>query len=167
VSGRNRGQSIGTAAATFGAAALRALPWLLLAVLLLLLGWRSAGWLWRLWPVPAPAVGLVEANSPVASSVARHWFGVAPPPAPAPTGLPVAAPSASNVKLLGVIAGGPRPAAILKIDNTSYEALVGEEFADGWRLLAVEPDAVRLLRSGREMRIVLVVPDAAMTTRKP
>jgi hypothetical protein len=156
------------AAAALAGAVLRPLPQLLLLALLVIASWRTAGWIWQLWPLPEPAAAFSERGDQMSSALGRHWFGIA---APATLKTAIAAdpirPAAEAVKLLGVIAGGPRPAALLRIDSTNFEALLGEEFADGWRLRAIEPDAVLLVHDGREMRIVMAPPVPAAQAKKP
>lgn len=161
-------QKIPAAAAALAGSLLRPLPQLVLLVLLVVVGWRAGTWLWRLWPPPAPVAMPVERGERLASALGRHWFGIAPAGTSVAAGEATAAamPSAA-VKLLGVIAGGPRPAALLRLDNANFEALLGEEFADGWRLQAIESDAVVLVHDGREMRIVMAAPTATASAAPP
>lgn len=161
-------QKIQGRAAALGGALLRPLPQLALLALLVVGSWRAADWLWQLWPLPEPVAALSERGDRLSSVLGRHWFGLAAPAVK--SGAPAEAagsPVAGAVKLLGVIAGGPRPAALLRIDNTNFEALLDEEFADGWRLRAIEPDAVVLVHDGREMRIVMAPPVPGAPARKP
>lgn len=156
------------AAAALAGALLRPLPQLLFLALLVVAGWRTGDWLWRLWPLPEPVAAVSERGGQLSAVLARHWFGIAAPTAAQNSAAadPVR-PAAAAVKLLGVIAGGPRPVALLRIDNTAFEALAGEEFADGWQLRAIEPDAVLLVHDGRELRVVMSPSVPAAPEKKP
>lgn len=53
-------------------------------------------------------------------------------------------------RLVGVIAGGARPLAMLQVDGVSVSLRTGEQ-ARGWTLVSVEPGQV-LLKNGEQMR---------------
>ncbi|OGR40256.1 MAG: hypothetical protein A2051_08925 [Desulfovibrionales bacterium GWA2_65_9] len=57
-------------------------------------------------------------------------------------------------RLVGVIAGGERPLAMLQVDGASVSLRLGEE-ARGWTLVSVDPGQV-LLQSGAERRRLLL-----------
>ena len=57
-------------------------------------------------------------------------------------------------RLVGVIAGGERPLAMLQVDGASVSLRIGEA-ARGWTLVSVEPGQV-LLQNGAEQRRVML-----------
>ncbi|MBU1594061.1 MAG: hypothetical protein KKA55_00830, partial [Proteobacteria bacterium] len=73
----------------------------------------------------------------------------APAPAPAAPGLGI-----EGFRLVGVIAGGERPLAMLQVDGEAASLRPGEQVR-GWTLVAVEPGQV-LLRQGNALRRVVL-----------
>ncbi len=100
---------------------------------------------------PAPALSAVVPAAPAAKALAP-----ATPPRPtAPAAAAPAVPAAPGLgiegfRLLGVIAGGERPLAMLQVDAASVSLRPGEQVR-GWTLVSVEPSQV-LLRRGQELR---------------
>jgi hypothetical protein len=96
-------------------------------------------------PLSAAAAGTTPAQTAHALAP-RH---VSPAPAPAaPAAAP--APSLAGMRLVGVIAGGEKPLAMLNVDGQALSLKVGDTVR-GWTLSAVEPGQV-VLRSGEHVR---------------
>ncbi len=99
----------------------------------------------------------VQAASPAAKALASQ---ASPPKAKAPDQADAPAVQAAprlglqGFRLVGVIAGGERPLAMLQVDGASVSLRLGEE-ARGWTLVSVEPGQV-LLQSGAERRRLLL-----------
>lgn len=128
----------------------------LVLALVLLLAWRIAGWVWY-FAAPAPNPSAPDLRSVInVANVARFpWFGVLTP-------IPVEAP-ASDIRLIGLFAGGSRPTALLAIGNqNSLAAVLGESFAPGMKLISVAGDHVVVQRNGRNEKIVLAGAGAAV-----
>lgn len=135
-----------------------ALPWLLVLAVAAGGGWRAAGWAWRLIPDPTAAEArAAAADGQVQGAVARHWFGEAALPAAGGEAAPVAAkaPPPADVLLLGVIAGGRRPLAMLQVGKDRHEVVAGESFADGLVLREVGAEHAIVERQGRPFRVDL------------
>ena len=161
MSGRHVLQKIEATAA----ASLRSIPWLLLALLLTGLAWRSAEWVWRLWPLPDVPARLLERGESLSLVQARHWFGPLPSLAPPPKeAAELSAAKASHFKLLGVIAGGTHPIALLKTDKESFEVMLGERFGDGYVLHSLTADYALLLRNDQKEKVPLSLPEAPAAT---
>jgi len=96
-------------------------------------------------PLSAPAAGATPAQSAHAPAP-RHAPAapVSAAPAPAP------APSLAGMRLVGVIAGGEKPLAMLNVDGQALSLKVGDTVR-GWTLSAVEPGQV-VLKSGEHVR---------------
>jgi hypothetical protein len=71
-------------------------------------------------------------------------------PEPAKPAQKPAATGLEGFRLVGVIAGGERPMAMLQIDGAALSLAPGQQ-ARGWTLQSVEPDQV-VLRPGQEVR---------------
>lgn len=92
-------------------------------------------------PVPQPRPAVPTAAAPVAQPVA--------PTAP---GLGI-----EGFRLVGVIAGGEQPLAMLQVDGAAVSLRPGDQVR-GWTLVSVEPGQV-LLRQGTALRrVVLAAP---------
>ncbi|MDO9082185.1 MAG: hypothetical protein Q7U56_02750, partial [Humidesulfovibrio sp.] len=92
-------------------------------------------------PVPQPRPSVPTAAAPVAQPVA--------PTAP---GLGI-----EGFRLVGVIAGGEQPLAMLQVDGAAVSLRPGDQVR-GWTLVSVEPGQV-LLRQGTALRrVVLAAP---------
>jgi hypothetical protein len=146
------------------AAVLRRLPALAALALVLVLGWRVAGWAWVLVPdSPPPAVADAVPAAPDAA-LARHWFGVAA----AEANVPVAGqagnvpplPAAGPIALRGLIAGGAQPLAILDVSGTAWQVQVGERFAERYMLVEIGRDGLVIDDNGQ--RRVLQLPVASL-----
>lgn len=97
-------------------------------------------------PAPAakaPASAVVPVNGPPAQQPRPAAAPV--PAAPAQPGLGI-----EGFRLVGVIAGGERPLAMLQVDGASVSLRPGEQVR-GWTLVTVEPGQV-LLKSGERLR---------------
>jgi hypothetical protein len=96
-------------------------------------------------PLSAPAAGATPAQTAHAPAP-RHAPAapVSAAPAPAP------APSLAGMRLVGVIAGGEKPLAMLNVDGQALSLKVGDTVR-GWTLSAVEPGQV-VLKSGEHVR---------------
>lgn len=128
----------------------------LVVLLVIALGWRGASWVWRILApdVPVATVDKRVAANPV-QVAARPWFrdGVV-----ANTQLPNAQPVASGLRLVGILAGGKHPAAIIATGSGAPQAFVqGEIISDGSRLQKVAADHVIVLHSGIAERLDLPV----------
>jgi type II secretory pathway component PulC len=150
-----------------------ALPWLLVGTLVVVGAWRAADWGWRLAPDPAAGGRQPTASDSAQAAALRGWFGtaaeaeaVAAAVVASPTAASVvSAAPANDVRLLGVIAGGRRPLAMLEIARTPYEVQPGETFADGLVLRQVGREHVIVERQGRSFRIDLpTAPGAGGST---
>lgn len=146
---------------TVAASLLSRLPALLMLVLLAAGAWQLAFWGWLFVPTPTPdARPLVFSDGPQVI-VARHWFGEVPAVILKRSGAaeaPTARVGSDDLKLLGAIAGGRRPAAVLLIGSKKFEVLLGEEFADGLRLKSVATDSVVVERQGSDVVVSLSAP---------
>jgi type II secretory pathway component PulC len=153
---------------TLAARAVGALPAIVTLGLLLVLAWRLAVWFWVLVPAPASTAAPVKVVEGGSAAVSRHWFGeaVLATTGPAATGnvAPPAASTAPEFRLLGVISGGRKSAAMIAVGKTTHDVLVGETFADGVRLQAVAADHVMLEKQGRAIRVDLPVATPAGPT---
>lgn len=74
----------------------------------------------------------------------------APKPDVPKTPAPSPAPSLAGIRLVGVIAGGDKPLAMLSVDGAALSLGLGATVR-GWTLIAVEPGQV-VLRSGEHVR---------------
>lgn len=146
------------------AALIQALPWLLFISAVGIGAWRTAGWVWRLSPHPEAPARFVELRNQPALSTNRHWFGASVTPAKTETAeTPISVKSTSTItdlQLLGVIAGGPEPAALFKKGKDTFEITVGEEFANDLTLKSIGPGAVILLRDGQEETLTMKTLEA-------
>lgn len=107
-------------------------------------------------PAEPPAT---RAPAPASRPTAAPASGAAPAPRPpaAPAAAPAPAPSLAGVQLVGVIAGGERPLAMLKVDGASQSLGLGGQVR-GWTLMAVEPGQVVLRHGERVQRLALGAP---------
>lgn len=122
----------------------------------------------RIQPPGPPAQSSVQPSVPASTPASGQGAQPAPQPAtqadappaqpsvprPAPQAVqpaqPAAAPSLSGIRLVGVIAGGTKPLAMLSVDGQAVSLEVGGQVR-GWTLQSVEPGLV-VLRSGEHVR---------------
>lgn len=138
----------------------RALPGLLALVLLLVLCWRAAFWTWQLLPLAPPSVPLATLQATLAAALSRQWFGVSAVPSAVAAGeVAVAASSGGealgNLRLLGIIAGGKLPLALLQHDAKTIELRAGEEFGGRYTLREIARDHVVVDVGGRSQVLSL------------
>lgn len=135
--------------------AVRNLGRVLVLVLLLVLAWRAAGWIWHFAaPRPQPSVPDLRSVVNVANVARFPWFGAM---APSLVEAPV-----SDIRLIGLFAGGSRPAALLAISGQNAVAVAaGESPAPGLKLLTVADDHVIVQRNGASEKILLTGTTAA------
>lgn len=140
---------------------LRRLPALATLALVLLLGWRLAGWLWVLLPSNPPPVVADAVPAVPDAALSRHWFGLAPAvvaePATSATTAPLVASGAISLK--GLIAGGAKPLALLDVAGTPWQVQVGERFADRYTLVEVSRDGLVIDDGGQRRVLRLPVAD--------
>lgn len=127
---------------------------LMAVILAAAFGWRAATWAWRaMTPASAVAVPGLRAEVNPAKIAERAWFGAVAAAIQAP---PAAASAASGLRLVGIVAGGTRPAAIVGAGGTAPKAFIqGETITDGITLQTVAVDHVVVLRSGVAERLEL------------
>lgn len=108
-----------------------------------------------------PAAQAQAVPGPASSPAAKALASPASPPKPkAPDQADAPAVQAAprlglqGFRLVGVIAGGERPLAMLQVDGASVSLRIGEA-ARGWTLVSVEPGQV-LLQSGAEQRRLML-----------
>ncbi|MDP3426030.1 MAG: hypothetical protein Q8S17_01455, partial [Humidesulfovibrio sp.] len=125
-------------------------------------------------PVPAaPAPGKPAAlkaqpdpakAAPATASVAASAAASAPKPRPAAQAAPRL--GLEGFRLVGVIAGGARPLAMLQVDGASVSLRIGEA-ARGWTLVSVEPGQVLLQNGAEQRRVMLGGEGAAQRAKAP
>ncbi len=126
--------------------------------------WAS---LWLAPPVRiAPAGALSDQSGPLNVSLAKNLFGQV-----VVANTQVASPVSSNVKVLGIIAAGPRGSAILSVDGKPGKAFaVGDKVDGEQRLLSVDARQVSLGNASGASRQTLAVPaahDISLLSRGP
>ncbi len=134
----------------------RSLGWLTVVALVLALAWRVAGWTWYFAaPSPNPVVPDLRGLVSVANVGRFPWFGVL---TPSPTAAPV-----SDVRVIGLFAGGKRPTALLAIGSQNpIAAVAGESPVPGLLLVSVADDRVVIQRNGISETIMLKGSTAAV-----
>lgn len=134
----------------------RGIGGLLVVALVLALAWRVAGWAWYFAaPSPNPLVPDLRGVVSVANVARVPWFGVL-------TQTPAAAP-VSDIRVIGIFAGGKRPAALLVIGSQNpIAAIAGESPAPGLQLVNVAEDHVVIQRNGSNEKIMLTGSAAAV-----
>ena len=141
------------------ASLVRAAPRLLALVLLLVLCWRAAFWTWQLLPLAPPSLPLASPQATLAAVLARQWFGVSAAPAAVAGGEPAAASAGGEtvgpLRLLGIIAGGKLPLALLQLDAKTFELRAGEEFGGRYKLREIARDHVVVDAAGRSQVLSL------------
>ena len=137
----------------------RSLGGLIVVVLVLALAWRAAGWAWYFAaPGPNPQVPDLRGLVSVANVARFPWFG-------AQTQSPAAAP-VSDIRVVGLFAGGKRPTALLVIGTQNpIAAVAGESPAPGLQLVSVGDDHVVIQRNGVSEKIMLTGSTAAVQPR--
>lgn len=128
---------------------IRSLSRILVVVLLLTLAWRGAGWLWYISaPAPSPRIPDLRGLVGVAHVARFPWFGT---PKPSFAATPV-----SDIRVIGIFAGGKRPTALLVIGTQNpIAAAIGETLAPELKLISVANDHVVVLRNGASEKIML------------
>ncbi|MDO9631894.1 MAG: hypothetical protein Q7I92_08360 [Humidesulfovibrio sp.] len=111
-----------------------------------------------------------KALTPQASAVKTRPGVQVNAQANAHTGTP-AVPSAPRLglqgfRLVGVIAGGERPLAMLQVDGAAVSLRIGEQ-ARGWTLVSVEPGQVLLQNGEERRRLELGTAGAAPRAKAP
>ncbi len=144
--------------------------WLASALALCLLVAVVTYWasIWLAPPVRiAPAGTLSDSSGPTNLAPARSLFGQLPPAAAARD----AAPVSSNIRVLGILAAGPRGSALLSVDGRPGKAHAVGDLVDGkLRVLAIDAREVRLGDDQGGLRQSLPAParaDLAVLTRGP
>jgi type II secretory pathway component PulC len=136
--------------------AVRAFGRLLVVTLTIALAWRAGGWAWYFGaPRPNPVIPDLRGLVSIANVERFPWFGaVAPTAVTAPT---------SNIRLIGLFAGGKRPMALLVIGTQNpIAATAGETISPGLQLMTVAEDHVMLQRNGVSEKILLAAPTAGI-----
>jgi len=133
------------------------LPWLVEALLVVLLAWALAALLLpqeRL-PAPQPNAQTIAAAVPVDRErlAATPLFGELP--AELPPAMETAAPATLNLRLVGTIVAGNRSAAFLDMGGETRLIRIGETVQPGVSLRGVEVDAIVLDNGGRKERVAL------------
>lgn len=132
---------------------------LLVIALVLVLAWQLAHWTWVFF-APAGTAAVPKARDGIDLAAVAKLFGAAPP---ASSGT---APSASPLKLKGVIAPTPgvEASAIFSTGaGKDIAVYVGREVQPGVKLAEVNPDHVFVSRAGARERIDLEVRRAGDT----
>lgn len=139
-------------------------------VLLILLAWLLAGWLWDALLPSRPVAGAAAPDrDPVRSAAviaSAHAFGVA---ATAPAD-GAAASAATGLRLLGVIADAPgNPGvAVLAVGGKPAQAYAqGQPVSAGWVLSRVEAQAVELRGAQGTQRLSIVDPPRESRPAQP
>ncbi|MDQ7834361.1 MAG: type II secretion system protein N [Humidesulfovibrio sp.] len=135
-------------------------------------------------PMPSPAPGRqaeapeasaaasVPPMGPTAAQGAKATAATAParPAAKAPVAAPAARPAPrpglDGFRLVGVIAGGERPLAMLQVDGAAVSLRLGQQVR-GWTLVSVEPAQVLLQNGGDQRRLELGAAGAAHRAKAP
>lgn len=135
----------------------RGLGGLVVLALVLVSAWRVAGWAWYFAaPSPNPLVPDLRALVSAANVARFPWFG-----APAPSA--AAAAPVSDIRVIGLFAGGHRPAALLVIGSQNpVAAIAGETIAPGLKLVSVADDHIVIQRNGMDEKIMLTGSTAAV-----
>ena len=143
--------------------------WLTSALALGLLVGAMTYWasIWLAPPVRiAPAGALSDQSGPLNIGLAKDLFG-----RPVVAGPAVVAAVSSNIKVVGIIAAGPRGSAILSIDGKPGKAFaVGDKVDGRLTLLGVDARQVSLGEEGKSARQSLSVPavaEVSVLTRGP
>lgn len=111
---------------------------------------------------PGPATPAGQAAAPPAQSTqSAPGAAVQTPPAP-PAPVP-AAPPLTGIRLVGVIAGGGKPLAMLSVDGQALSLEPGGAVR-GWTLQRVEPGRI-VLRSGPHERVLTLQGQGTQETR--
>lgn len=131
---------------------------LLAMTLAAVLCWRVAGWtVYFLAPPSRPIPADLRGDVDVGVLARVPWFGVEP-------ALPAGGPAvATDLKIIGLYAGGARPSALIAASSQPAAAYrEGDEIIAGIKLLKVESDHVLIDRSGVTERINFQIPMASM-----
>lgn len=140
------------------------LVWVLTVAALAVLALVLARWTWALLAPSGEAAAPSRAVAEGRGEVARTLFGTAP------IASQTAAPTASAIKLLGVVAaaGGHAGYALLQLEGKPTMAVrEGEDVVDGVHLQEVTSDRVVLERNGIAETLALPVNRAPMQTLTP
>ncbi|MEI8162635.1 MAG: hypothetical protein WCI19_05825 [Betaproteobacteria bacterium] len=138
----------------------RILGRLLVVALVLLLAWRGAGWAWYFAaPAAHPLIPDLRGGVSLANATRFPWFGTL---AQAPVAAPV-----SDIKVIGLFAGGKRPMALLSIGSQNpVAAVVGESPVPGLQLVEVAGDYAVIARNGINEKVMLTGSGAATQAKK-
>jgi hypothetical protein len=116
-------------------------------------------------PAPGkPAAPKAQADPAKAALAAASAAASAPEPRPAAQAAPRL--GLEGFRLVGVIAGGERPLAMLQVDGASVSLRIGEA-ARGWTLVLVEPGQVLLQNGAERRRVMLGGEGAAQRAKAP
>jgi hypothetical protein len=138
----------------------RGLSGLIVVALVLALAWRAAGWAWY-FAAPTANPQIPDLRSLVSvPNVARFpWFGALAPS-------PGAVAPVSDIRVIGLFAGGNRPAALLVIGTQNpIAAVAGESPAPGMKLISVADDHIIVQRNGIDEKIMLTGSTAAIQSK--
>jgi len=127
---------------------LRFLGICLAVAMVAILAWRMAGWAWYfLAPRTQTTVPDLRGTTSIPKISLYPWFGTVTRPSTQVS---------SNIRLIGLFAGGRRPAAIVAIDNQNPIAVVtGETPSPGLKLTRIADDHIVVERNGTSERINL------------
>ena len=140
------------------------LVWVLTVAALAVLALVLARWTWAFLAPPSEAAAASRVVAEGRGEAARTLFGTAP------IASQTAAPTASAIKLLGVVAaaGGQAGYALLQLEGKPTMAVrEGEDVVDGVHLQEVTSDRVVLERNGIAETLALPVNRAPMQTLTP
>ncbi|MBU1040835.1 MAG: hypothetical protein KKF77_07040 [Proteobacteria bacterium] len=122
-------------------------------------------------PVSSPSAQAPSAPGKSAALPAPPAAAKAPPVAASAAKSQPAAPASPRLglegfRLVGVIAGGERPLAMLQVDGASVSLHIGEA-ARGWTLVSVEPGQVLLQNGAEQRRVMLGAAGPAQRAKAP
>lgn len=135
---------------------IKATPALVFLLLVALASWRLAGGLWRLYPAPPPAAIGFEADDSPRQLIARHWYGAAVRPAPA-AATAATVQAAIDAQLIGVIAGGKHPQAVVRQGGKTVELSIGDRLANGGEIVTIQADSVGVRLNGQMQQLDLFI----------
>lgn len=134
---------------------IKATPALVFLLLVALASWRLAGEMWRLYPAPPPAAIGFEADDSPRQLIARHWYGAAVKPAPAAIATSVQV--AIDAQLIGVIAGGEHPQAVVRQGGKTVELSIGDRLGNGGEIVTIRHDSIDVRLNGQTQQLDLFI----------